>query len=66
MPATFAHFTLFYEALAGLTGHDQLRIALKKYSQFGLLGTNSPDFPIGVIPTFVQPGAIWRSKNGRF
>lgn len=48
MPATFAHFTLFYEALAGLTGHDQLRIALKKYSQFGLLGTNSPDFPIVV------------------
>jgi len=20
----------------------------------------------GVIPTFVQPGIIWRSKNGRF
>lgn len=48
MPATFTHFTLFYEALSNLKEHTQLQIALKKYSQFGLLGTNSPDFPIVV------------------
>jgi len=49
MPATFAHYTLFYKSLENWLsrgGRNQIRLALGKFSPFGLLGSNSPDFPI--------------------
>ena len=49
MPGTFAHFVLVHEAAAALTGHPEIKIAIKKFSPFALLGANSPDFPLLVL-----------------
>lgn len=49
MPAPFAHFTLFEKAKEKLCESDDftlIQTSISDYSEFGLLGANSPDFPI--------------------
>lgn len=49
MPAPFAHFTLFEKAKEKFCESDDLiriQTSISDYSEFGLLGANSPDFPI--------------------
>lgn len=49
MPAPFAHFTLFEKAKSKICDSEKqvwLQTAICDYSDFGMLGSNSPDFPI--------------------
>lgn len=49
MPGPFAHFTLFHKAkelFMAQSLHPSVQQALGDFSDYGLLGSNSPDFPI--------------------
>lgn len=49
MPGPFAHFTLFHqtkERFMAQSLHPEVQQALGNYYEFGLLGSNSPDFPV--------------------